>query len=629
MQNIINKTNFITRKDLVVIAIIVAIIMVFSSFQLIVHPVAAAEYLYDESQDASRDEETGDENPGNDSQDDGQNTEPDVNVPEDSNMPDQPNVDDNSHNDTSNQAQNIDAGSSASERGPHVTLEIADFDELKQTIENMSTGNGYTVYLSCMTMRSEIVVPAGVEVTLTNKYDQTNLIQETEGQRHFVVYGILRLHSNIILEGANDPAFNHGGVEVADGGHLLMSSDGYYGSTITGNTADVGGGVNVNTGGRLTLYGDSAIIANTATVGGGVYVDSYAELVMFGGDIVDNFSIELGGGIAVLYGTLTMYDGNVFGNSSAVGGGVAVRGGTFNMNNGSVSGNSASELGGGVAIKAQSYFLIHNGYVAYNFAHDEQIRAIGGGVYVEDSIFVMYDGNITSNISYIGGNVAVLDGVFYMYDGLLYNGTAIYGGGVFSDGYSRFTMNDGEISSNYAIISGGGILISEYNDSSGVELVLAGGEIVNNSEDTGQSSEIVIGIIEYDPIIEYISMSIEQKIADIDNYILSNLIVENLMSDTLTYNGNVIIYDNPGVVFEIRYNTIGVVQPHIGITSIAVLMIVIIFISKVAVRIKQINNDSFKQWVVDNGIDVVQENATSKLKLIALVISLVLFVLMA
>ncbi|MCL2425158.1 MAG: hypothetical protein FWD05_02360 [Oscillospiraceae bacterium] len=347
----------------------------------------------------------------------------------------------------------IDLGTPCDARGAHTIYVADDFYELQQLISEMSTRRSYTVILSDLLMPVGITIPAGVNVTLTGENWQTELVLETENERHFTVYGTLRLHSNIILEGAHDPTFNHGGVEVGDGGYLLMSGtgDGYNGSMIVGNTATMGGGVNVNTGGTVIMYPGSTIMDNTANEGGGVNVDTEATFVMYGGDVFGNFASYQGGGIAIIGGTLVMSGGEIFANDSSWGGGVAVYGGVFTMSDGMITNNFTTDEGGGIALRAQSSFIMYDGHIAYNFAYDESLYASGGGVFVQDSEFFMYDGEILNNISSMGGNVAVWDGMFTMYDGLLDDGLAIAGDDVFYYGNSTVTVSDASIAISAAI----------------------------------------------------------------------------------------------------------------------------------------------------------------------------------
>lgn len=100
----------------------------------------------------------------------------------------------------------------------------------------------------------------------------------------------------------------------------------------------------------------------------------------------------------------------------------------------------------------------------------------GRGVYVYDngSIFNMYGGNITGNITNTtvstkdGGGVHVST-YFNMYGGKIFGNSANNGGGVYVD-CSTFTMNGGEITGNNAGNNGGGVYMRNYDSRTTVKV---------------------------------------------------------------------------------------------------------------------------------------------------------------
>jgi hypothetical protein len=144
-------------------------------------------------------------------------------------------------------------------------------------------------------------------------------------------------------------------------------------STISGNSADYGGGIYANgngSRGHLFIEADTLVASNVARIsGGGVYL-SNADLDMDGPNsaIANNTAADFGGGLRAVgpsdihitsggIGTL----GTIFGNEARVGGGIAIQGsptvdGTVFMTLTTVDpqapvrirGNLASELGGGI-----------------------------------------------------------------------------------------------------------------------------------------------------------------------------------------------------------------------------------------------------------------------------------------
>ena len=129
-----------------------------------------------------------------------------------------------------------------------------------------------------------------------------------------------------------------------------------YGGNITGNTAEHGGGVNIERargeGGIFNLYG-GVISGNKANdAGGGVGTSGrYSAFTMYDGEITNNTAGTDGGGVSSASAKFIMNGGSITGNTAATGGGVSVgsHGSTdFTMNGGKIKNNMASTNGGGV-----------------------------------------------------------------------------------------------------------------------------------------------------------------------------------------------------------------------------------------------------------------------------------------
>jgi hypothetical protein len=160
--------------------------------------------------------------------------------------------------------------------------------------------------------------------------------------------------------------------------------------TITGfNSTGSGGGVYVFIGGATFTMNGGTISGNTANIGGGVYVDS-GTFTMNNGEISSNTTTGIGGGV-YSGGYFTMSGGGISGNTASGGGGVWANGTNtaFIMNGGTISGNTASS-GGGVYISAGGNFVMGgNSIISGNIA-----SATGGGVYIFDGYFTMIRGVI-------------------------------------------------------------------------------------------------------------------------------------------------------------------------------------------------------------------------------------------
>jgi len=150
----------------------------------------------------------------------------------------------------------------------------------------------------------------------------------------------------------NSASVYGGGVYVA--GIFTMS-----GGEVSGNEAPSGGGgVHITNGGTFIMQGNAKVTGNTATrsetgYGGGVFVGGSATFTMEGGTVSGN-TANIGGGGVNVQGTFTMEGGEVSGNRATNnGGGVHLLGNgyasTFTMKGGAVSGNTAGS-GGGVYV---------------------------------------------------------------------------------------------------------------------------------------------------------------------------------------------------------------------------------------------------------------------------------------
>lgn len=171
----------------------------------------------------------------------------------------------------------------------------------------------------------------------------------------------------------------------------------------SGTNSTFGGGIYVN-GGSLTMQGGT-ITGNTAQDGGGgVYVTNGGNFTMDGGSIAENK-------------TKTNYGAGVYG-----GGGVLIQSGTFTMNGGAITENKSGGSGAGVYVNANAAFTMTGGEISKNTSTAGE----GGGVYVMGT-FNMEGGEITGNTSNKsdgGGGVRVWKGKFTMNGGSITGNTA-------------------------------------------------------------------------------------------------------------------------------------------------------------------------------------------------------------
>jgi hypothetical protein len=130
--------------------------------------------------------------------------------------------------------------------------------------------------------------------------------------------------------------------------------------------------------------------------------------------------------------------------------GVYISGGALIMNGGVISGNASS----GVSIFEGGNFVMNGGEISGN------VSTTGGGVYISNTgTFTMNSGIISNNI----GSGVYNNGTFTMNGGEISGNTAVRGGGVCMAGITF--MTGGIIRGNTASISGGGVRISQAEDS--------------------------------------------------------------------------------------------------------------------------------------------------------------------
>ena len=148
-------------------------------------------------------------------------------------------------------------------------------------------------------------------------------------------------------------------------------------ASVSGNTANQGGGVYVESGtfnmndGKISGNKAKNDKASNDTNGGGVFVNKSGTFNMNDGAISDNkatnsdeWNTTYGGGVYVSGGTFTMNGGasSVSKNTAKNGGGVSVSSGTFNMNDGTISGNT----GNGVFVNGGTFTVSNTPTVTGN-----------------------------------------------------------------------------------------------------------------------------------------------------------------------------------------------------------------------------------------------------------------------
>jgi CSLREA domain-containing protein len=219
----------------------------------------------------------------------------------------------------------------------------------------------------------------------------------------------------------------------------------------------------------VVISGVTIINGNANFSGGGIY-NYDTDLTLINTVVVSNAAVNYGGGVFSSRGTLTVEDTQVLSNTAKRGGGIHV-----NYDPGSLT-------------------LTGDSLVAYNRSIGSSMDGAGAGIYLGSSSALLESGQIFSNTagSYGGGVYASSGGVTLT--GVLISGNAaFYGGGVhLRDSGSNLTLVGGEISSNTATLSGGGVYVF-YGAAT-----LHSGQIVNNTAFEGGGVHISYGNVTLD-----------------------------------------------------------------------------------------------------------------------------------
>lgn len=248
---------------------------------------------------------------------------------------------------------------------------VGTWDELREAVNVAPANELHTIHISSnLTTASAmngnaINIPAGRNIVLESSEAEIRHTVDmlTNEQRHFTVSGQLTLGAGITLRGGTTAANanNAGGVQVNSGGTLTMLED----SAIqwvnrTGLAVEnLGGAISLNGFGtdvetRATFVMDGGVIHNNAADrGGDVNVQNNAHFSMHGGVIRDNRATGTlvgGGGIFQSRGTVYISGGEISNNTASRGGGVHVATYTpnaFTVTGGTLRDNRATDGDGG------------------------------------------------------------------------------------------------------------------------------------------------------------------------------------------------------------------------------------------------------------------------------------------
>ncbi len=159
----------------------------------------------------------------------------------------------------------------------------------------------------------------------------------------------------------------------------MNATSGKSGSITGGNSLDGAGGIYVETGGTVNLWGGNIEQNQTIGSGGGVLlVGEGSTLSMSGGSILNNSAEQCGGAVALSGGTFKFVTGQISGNHAQSGGGVYAQAGKVELSGGTIEQNTAVH-GGGVLVNNSAELTLKGKLVIQSNIASGESR-MGGGI---------------------------------------------------------------------------------------------------------------------------------------------------------------------------------------------------------------------------------------------------------
>jgi hypothetical protein len=286
------------------------------------------------------------------------------------------------------------------------------------------------------------------------------------------VFEVAKGTSQVTVSGltiSNGLATNGAGIE--NYGVLTVSN-----STLSGNSASVGGaGIYNHSVGTLTVS-NSTLTRNTASnSGGGINNDGTVTIT---NSTLSNNSTGYGGagGGIINGGTMTVSSSTLSSNSATLGGsgGGIENSGTLTVNNCTLSGNSAGQGGG---IDSGGALTVNGSKLLSNSAGQ------GGGISAGGSVTVSSSKLTGNSATYGGGGIFVQNGTLTLGASTLSGNSASEGGAIFVNGSGTATLTNDTMGSNTATSYGGGIYIVPAATVSLDSFTVA--NIINNKDGSG------------------------------------------------------------------------------------------------------------------------------------------------
>ncbi len=191
-------------------------------------------------------------------------------------------------------------------------------------------------------------------------------------------------------------AVEHGEViHVAGGGTLNLTDTnqimGNSGRITGGNSSNGAGGIYIEAGGTVNMWGGNLTENKSEASGGAVLLAGENSLFsMSGGKIFGNTAQQCGGGIAVSDGICKFVSGEIYDNIGQDGGGIYAQAGEVILSGGTISQNTAVHGGGVLVNHTAALTLKGKTTVQSNTASGE--NRVGGGILAMGSVPIKLGG---------------------------------------------------------------------------------------------------------------------------------------------------------------------------------------------------------------------------------------------
>jgi hypothetical protein len=251
-------------------------------------------------------------------------------------------------------------------------------------------------------------------------------------------------------------------------------------------TYRVGGGIQVQ-GGNLTLK-NMILSGNSADLGGGLFVDAGVQEMQIQTSFIQGNSASQGGGIFT-FSDVDLQTSSVSQNTSDVAGGIQTYGGQILLDESTVQDNTAEDHYGGVVLSAATLTCLSGGAIEGN-----QSQSLGGGVAILDG---EVDGClIEANTASSGAGIVILTGEATLRSLVMRGNTASeYGGGLFQSA-STATLEDCIFDQNSAVL-GAGIYLQ---DDESIQVLRGGTLVLNEAIEGGGGIYFASGFLNVDGV---------------------------------------------------------------------------------------------------------------------------------